>query len=109
MVTTNQMDVPVGLTANARAAVATPPVKVWIDLDNTPHVPLFIPIARELERRGHAVVFTARDAFQVCELADQKGMKYTSIGRHYGKSSVMKVAGLFWRSLQLFPFFLRER
>jgi predicted glycosyltransferase len=110
MVTTNQIECRVGLTPEtARPIATTPRVKIWIDLDNTPHVPLFIPIARELERRGHTVVFTARDAFQVCELADQKGMKYTSIGRHYGKSSVMKVAGLFWRSLQLFPFFLRER
>ena len=45
-------------------------IKVWIDLDNTPHVPFFIPVLRELERRGYEVVLTARDAFQVCELAD---------------------------------------
>ena len=110
MVTTNPINCGVTLTSDvARSTATTPCVKVWIDLDNTPHVPLFIPIARELERRGHKVVFTARDAFQVCELADQKGLKYTSIGRHYGKSSVMKVAGLFWRSLQLLPFLLRER
>ena len=113
MVTTNEIKCPVGLTSHGERSVAsvatTPAVKVWIDLDNTPHVPFFIPIARELERRGHRVVFTARDAFQVCELADQKGMKYISIGRHYGKSSFMKVAGLFWRSLQLLPFFFRER
>jgi predicted glycosyltransferase len=110
MLTTTEIDDRVRLTPTApRGAVPTPAVKIWIDLDNTPHVPLFIPIARELERRGHKVVFTARDAFQVCELADQKGVRYISIGRHYGKSSFMKVAGLFWRSLQLLPFFLRER
>lgn len=112
MVTTNEAKYAGELapkTARPAAVVATRPVKVWIDLDNTPHVPLFIPIARELERRGHKVVFTARDAFQVCDLADQKGVKYTSVGKHYGKSSIMKVAGLFWRSLQLLPFFMRER
>src|SRR5207248_9198423 len=48
---------------------STPPVKIWVDLDNTPHVPFFIPIIRELRNRGHQVVVTARDAFQVCELA----------------------------------------
>ena len=82
-----------------------PSVKVWIDLDNTPHVPFFIPIKRELERRGHRVVVTARDAFQVCELADQKGVSYVKVGRHYGKHPFMKVAGLLWRSTQLAPFF----
>src|SRR5688572_20166663 len=70
-----------------------PSVKVWIDLDNTPHVPFFIPVMRELKRRGHQVVLTARDAFQVCELAAQKGLQCEKVGRHYGKSSLMKVAG----------------
>ncbi len=87
----------------------TPKVKIWIDLDNTPHVPFFIPIKRELESRGHLVVLTARDAFQVCDLASQKGLHCVKIGRHYGKNSIMKVAGLFWRSVQLTPFCLRER
>jgi len=84
-------------------------VKVWIDLDNTPHVPFFIPIIGELKKRGFEVVLTARDAFQVCELADKYGLKYTKIGRHYGKNRFMKIAGLLWRSMQLLPFYLRHR
>ena len=84
-------------------------VKIWIDLDNTPHVPLFIPIIRELERRGHKVTVTARDAFQVCDLARQKGISFVKVGRHYGKSRIMKVFGLLWRSVQLAPHCLRER
>src|ERR1043166_897958 len=84
-------------------------MKIWIDLDNTPHVPFFKPIIRELERRGFTVVLTARDAFQVCELATQSGLKYRKIGRHYGKNRFMKIWGLAWRSLQLLPFVLRER
>jgi predicted glycosyltransferase/peptidoglycan/xylan/chitin deacetylase (PgdA/CDA1 family) len=87
----------------------TPRVKIWIDLDNTPHVPLFIPIIRELERRGHKVMVTARDAFQVCELAQQKGLSCVKVGRHYGKNPMMKVLGLLWRSCQLAPDCLRER
>jgi predicted glycosyltransferase len=84
-------------------------VKVWIDLDNTPHVPFFKPIGRELERRGHRVVFTARDAFQVCELATRFGLPYQRVGRHYGKNRFLKISGLLWRSLQLLPFLARER
>ena len=69
------------------------PKRVWIDLDNTPHVPFFLPIIRELERAGHTVVVTARDAFQVCSLADRHGLRYTAVGRHYGANKGLKVAG----------------
>jgi len=72
-------------------------------------VPFFKPIIRELEKRGYKVVLTARDAFQVCELATQSGLAYTKIGRHYGKNRLLKVLGLAWRSRQLLPFVLRER
>lgn len=87
----------------------TPKVTVWIDLDNTPHVPFFIPVIRELERRGHRVILTARDAFQVCELADQKGLPYVRIGRHHGRNRLMKVLGLAWRSIQLASYCFRHR
>jgi predicted glycosyltransferase len=84
-------------------------MKIWIDLDNTPHVPFFRPIIRELKKRGYEVVLTARDAFQVCELADRAGLNYTKVGRHFGKNHFLKVWGLVWRSGQLLPFVLRER
>jgi predicted glycosyltransferase len=83
--------------------------KVWIDLDNTPHVPFFAPIIEELRARGYAVFITARDCFQVCELADIVNLKYTRIGRHNGKSKLFKVAGLGLRALQLLPSILREK
>jgi predicted glycosyltransferase len=82
---------------------------IWIDLDNTPHVPFFIPIIRELENRGCRIVLSARDAFQVCDLASQSGLQYTKIGRHYGKNMFLKVYGWVWRSMQLLPFALREK
>jgi uncharacterized protein len=83
--------------------------RIWIDLDNTPHVPFFKPIIHELEGAGFEILLTARDAFQVCELADRSGLRYTRIGRHYGKNRILKVFGLLWRSLQLIPTVLRER
>jgi uncharacterized protein len=85
------------------------PKKIWIDLENSPHVPFFKPIIEELERRGFAVVVTARDCFQVRELADLFGLRYRLIGRHYGKHTVAKVAGLGVRVLQMAPYALRER
>jgi len=85
------------------------PMKIWIDLDNTPHVPFFKPIIRELERRGHTVVVTARDAFQVCEMAERLGVSCLKVGKHYGKNRFMKIWGLGWRSTQLLPFVMQER
>jgi len=82
---------------------------IWIDLDNTPHVPFFEPIIEELSRRGHRIILTARDAFQVCEMADQKRMRYTKVGRHHGKNAVVKLAGLYLRAMQLRPLIQRGK
>lgn len=76
---------------------------IWIDLDNSPHVPFFEPIINELNKRGYITFLTVRDCFQVCGLADLSNFKYQRIGRHYGKNIILKVAGLFIRSLQLMP------
>lgn len=83
--------------------------KVWIDLDNSPHVPFFLPIIRELEARGYPVVLTARDAFQVRELVDLYGLNCGCIGRHYGKHRIMKLLGILVRAVQLMPTILRSR
>lgn len=83
--------------------------KIWIDLDNSPHVLFFQPIIRELEQRGYVVFVTARDYAQVLGLADLFGLDYTKIGRHYGKHTLLKIAGLLIRSLQLLPVVLKEK
>ena len=71
--------------------------------------PCFAPIVEELTARGYKVVLTARDAFQVCELAEKKQMRCLKIGRHHGKNKIKKVAGLFFRAAQLAPVALREK
>lgn len=98
-----------GAGASAPAARLTSRKTVWIDLDNSPHVPFFLPIVRELERRGAEVVLTARDCFQVCELADMAGLQYRTVGHHYGKNRIAKVLGLGIRVAQLAPCALRAR
>ncbi|HBG07398.1 MAG: hypothetical protein A2075_01035 [Geobacteraceae bacterium GWC2_58_44] len=81
--------------------------KIWIDLDNSPHVPLFKPIVAELGKRGYSVMLTARDCFQVCALAELHNLPYQRVGRHYGKHKLMKAFGLVFRALQLVPVTLR--
>jgi uncharacterized protein len=83
--------------------------KVWIDLDNTPHVPFFEPIMKEFRARGYDVLCTARDAFQVCDLARQRGVSFRQVGRHSGKNRIRKAFGLFYRAMQLLPIAMREK
>ncbi len=83
--------------------------KIWIDLDNSPHVPFFIPIVQELEARGHTVFLTTRDCFQVCSLADYFKLRHKTVGKHYGANKIAKVLGTLYRSYQLAPFVISER
>ena len=83
--------------------------KIWIDLDNTPHVPLFEPIVEELMARGFPLFVTARDAFQVCELADKQALGYLKVGRHYGRHRLLKGVGLIYRSAQLARLVIKEK
>lgn len=83
--------------------------KIWIDLDNSPHVPFFAPIIDELQKHGYSLVLTARDCSQVRELADLFHLNYKLIGRHSGKNKIRKIAGLFLRALRLMPTILREK
>lgn len=88
---------------------ASKPKKIWIDLDNSPHVPFFNPIIKELGKYGCFVMLTARDCFQVCGLADLYRLKYKPIGHHYGKNKILKIIGTIIRSLQLLPVAFKER
>lgn len=83
--------------------------KIWIDLDNSPHVPFFRPIIEELTGLGYGLLVTVRDAFQVCDLAESLPVPYLKIGHHYGKNKFLKVAGLLIRSAQLTPAVLKEK
>lgn len=83
--------------------------KIWIDLDNSPHVPFFRPIMEQLRGRGYEIILTARDSFQTCGLADLYGMNYKRIGKHFGKNTILKVLGLVIRAMQLVPTALKEK
>ena len=90
-------------------AVASASKRVWIDLDNSPHVPFFAPIIKELELRGYSLTLTARDAYQVCELADLFRFNYKRIGRHYGRNKALKVLGTCFRAMQLVSIVARDK
>jgi predicted glycosyltransferase len=76
---------------------------VWIDLDNSPHVPLFAPLIRFYRAAGTEVVVTARDHAQTIELLENAGFggTFEIIGRHYGKNKFNKIRGLLVRAKEL--------
>jgi predicted glycosyltransferase len=75
--------------------------KIWIDMDNSPHVPFFAPIIPELKARGFKVFLTARDSYQVVELLKYYKIPARIIGRHHGKLKIWKILGTIWRALSL--------
>ena len=83
--------------------------KIWIDLDNTPHIPFFKPIIDELSSRGYEYFLTARDAYQVLDMADSYGLKYKKVGHHYGKNKFLKVWGTLYRSLLMIPAVMKNK
>ena len=83
--------------------------KIWIDLDNSPHVPFFRPIIDELKARGYDLFVTARDAYQVRELMEYYGIDGKIVGRHYGKHKILKALGTCWRAVVLIALVRKEK
>jgi len=79
-------------------------VRLWIDVDNTPHVQFFAPIIKELEGLGWDVVITARDCAQTKGMLELFGLRYYVMGRHKGRNDFLKVWGVLERTPPLFCF-----
>jgi len=77
---------------------------IWIDLDNSPHVPLFAPIIQELNKRGLKTLVTARNFAQTKALLDVYKINAYIIGSHGGKKTIIKFINLLYRAIQLYLF-----
>lgn len=71
-------------------------MRIWIDITNTPHVNVLIPIIRHLEK-DHELVFTARDFSETLPLLKKNGITPIVYGNYKGKSRVKKMMGLLGR------------
>ncbi|MFX0134311.1 MAG: DUF354 domain-containing protein, partial [Candidatus Hodarchaeota archaeon] len=74
---------------------------LWIDLENSPHVPFFKPIISELERRGFTVIVSTRDAYQTKDLADFHHLNHICIGKHSGKTKILKILSVLLRAIHM--------
>jgi predicted glycosyltransferase len=79
-------------------------MRVWIDLANSPHVPLFVPVVRALEQRGDEVVLTARDHAQTVPLAVDVWPEVVVIGGESPAGRVRKGVSILSRSAGLWRF-----
>ena len=84
-------------------------MKIWIDLSNSPHVPLFSPIAEALKNRGHTIVWTARDFAQTIQLVKQFGINAKTIGSHGGAGLFGKGTAFTSRAWELRSFVRNEK
>lgn len=71
-------------------------MRIWIDITNTPHVNVLMPIIRHLEK-DHELIFTARDFSETLPLLKKNGITPIVYGNYKGKSRVKKMLGLLSR------------
>ncbi len=73
-------------------------VRVWIDITNSPHVPVFRPLIRLLLAQGHQVEVTAREYAQTLQLLDLHRIPHHVVGpRHGGGGRLGKARALVGR------------
>ena len=64
-------------------------MKIWIDITNTPHVSVLLPIIRHLEK-NHELIITARNFSETIPLLEMANIRPIVIGGYGGKSRVAK-------------------
>lgn len=81
---------------------------IWFDFDNAPHVPVLLPIVKEMRNRGYGVIMTARDKAETKELLYLNKEEFFLIGKDFPKNKFLKVFFTFKRSIELI-FFLKTK
>ena len=62
-------------------------MRVWIDISNSPQVPLFRPLLALLRERGHDVSVTTREYAQTTQLLSLHGIEHEVVGPAHGGAS----------------------
>jgi predicted glycosyltransferase len=84
-------------------------MRVWIDLANSPHVPLFEPVVERLRDDGHDVFLTARDHEQTVGLARRHWPDLVVDGAPSPRNRAAKGLAVARRAEHLRRFALRTR
>jgi uncharacterized protein len=85
-------------------------MKIWIDLDNSPHVLFFAPIIERLTADNIETVITVRSFSQTEELAARHRLNYSVVGQHRNPLHfTTRVAATLYRAGQLAHFARKHR
>ena len=84
-------------------------MRIWIDLANSPHVPLLAPVVQRLRSDGHEVLLTARDHAQTVELARARWPEVRVVGGESPAGRFAKGVEIARRAESLRRFARRER
>lgn len=76
-------------------------MRLWIDIDNSPHVPFFAPIIAAMQERGDEIFVTSRRYAQTRALLEKAGIAFSEVSAHAGANTFRKVVNLLHRSWQL--------
>ncbi len=85
------------------------PLRIWVDMTNSPHVVIFRPLITRMIARGHEVTVTARDFAQTLGLLERYGIPHTVFGAHGGAGRAGKARAMASRTSALTRFARRER
>jgi predicted glycosyltransferase len=83
-------------------------MKIWFDLSNSPHIPLFSAMIKDLMKE-HEVIITCRPLANTIDLLDLHGFTYTVVGKHYGGKFRAKLFGYPVRVMQLRKFLRKQK
>jgi len=74
---------------------------IWFDFGNAPHVPVLLPIVKEMRNRGYKTIFTARDKSETKKLLSLNNEKFKLIGKSFPKNRFLKIYYTSKRTLEL--------
>lgn len=83
-------------------------MKIWFDLSNSPHIPLFSAMIKDLMKQ-HEVIITCRPLANTIDLLELHGFEYTVVGKHYGGKFSAKLLGYPVRVWQLYRFLRKKK
>ena len=70
---------------------------------------MFYDLIKELESEGHEIIITTRPLANTIQLLNQKNLKHTVVGKHYGKNFLYKLFGFPVRIIQLVLFLKKKK
>jgi uncharacterized protein len=74
---------------------------IWFDYTNPPHVNLFLPVMHHMEAKGNKIISTARHFVETASLLNSKGIPFTMVGKHGGKTKAGKIGAYLSRDISL--------